>query len=265
MKKLVPILLVLVLMLSAVGAAPTPEPEASPVVSDFFFDDDLRTEYIHDVKLLDFPALRDLIDEYIADEDPEATDPIYEISNLIDQAIEFMEACDREADDIEETARIYYSGVSEISSTVHMVPSLEGNHLRLLVGFTAEDWLHFDRVIIAADGEQLEAMTYSRSKIDADTLDGGMVREQILKTYSYSEPDLFLLPDAESAAIRFKNSGTDEILDFDLTADECEASGIIYALWEIQDALRQYNLDYFHANPVSNSDTDGGAHEDPRT
>ena len=231
----------------------TPEPEAaeeSPV-SPFFYDDDLRDEYRDALNDLDFDALDTLVATYIEDSAPDADDPIYAVADLTAEALEKLGSCSVDRDDIEDVTTIYYSDINKVTSDTHFIPSLRNADLRILVGFTADDWLFFDSVIVSADGEKVESRDYKSYEVDTDVLDGGRVREQVLIKYSYGEPDLSVMDDAESVIIRFKNKETEEMIDFDLTAEEREAAVTIYRLWQIREELNDYYLEYYHYNPVN--------------
>ena len=248
-KRILALALVLGLLCALAGAVyaeETEDPEV--VVSAFFFDEERRNEYFNLVAALDFDGLRAFAEAYIAEAGPAPDDQILSVAALADEALALLQDCDRNEDPVENITTITFIGVSEISDEIHVVPILQANTFRLLFGFIADDWLFFDQVILTADGEMVFSQKFKHLDIDRDILDGGQISEK--ERWKYDKDDILAVADAENSIIRFKNTDTEEHLDFAVSPAEADAIRTVCRLWQIQAELRSYYAEYFHQNPV---------------
>ncbi len=199
---------------------------------DFFNDTARYEEFVRLLEAYDFKAIKEMVDTYIAKENPSLSDSAYMLPEMIAPIMEALKKCNTYYDVVEEITYITYKGVEELGRTINIIAQLHGEYDAVFIGFQSSDWLFFDECIIKTDNDTI------KESFDFDDMNreavGGVVYENVRTFLSYDEYDA-IINSKKKVILRFSNSDNGKCLDHILTKKEIDA------LRTITFINRQYN------------------------
>lgn len=171
-----------------------------------------------------YSELHEYISTLIADGDLLETDWVKRVVSQIETLAELSKQCAVSEDAFENETVIYYSGVTDISANINVVPSLTVSDsgktkLEYKLGFKKSGWLFFDEISIVSQNKTAKDQNFDHFDVNRDVVSGGQVQEYIFTSYL----NVASFVDDENIVIRFKNSDTRETVDHALTNAEISA------------------------------------------
>ena len=210
-------------------------------------DEELLTNLLYYTLSLEFDQLLEMVDAYLEDVDASEDDVAHEIHELALRGAELVEIVDVDIDDFNGQITVYYPGIREISSSVHIVPFIrpepERVHGRaaprvranfdITKGFVRSEWLHFDRTELRMSDGQIVWRNYEASDKSEDVVSEG-VREEArrwnfglfhaVRGSGYTHRFANDMDINYDHVLRFVNRTRDE--NFDVTLSQAEISAL---------------------------------------
>jgi len=218
-------------------------------------------EYTND---LEFDAIVDMIDEYLAETNATEEDIAHEIRELAVRASELLDDLYIYEDSFDGDITLYHPGVREISSDINVVPYIRPGgrvsptrprataNFHLDFGFYRNGWLFFDRASLRLSNDEIWDNNFGAFETNRDVIRGGTVREVGPKNWGLVNhnsvgPRLFNnLDTSYDHVLRFTDRREDNHYDVTLSNVEIEAVAAVAELYWIMGQLGHSILDNFH-------------------
>lgn len=185
-----------------------------------------------------YSDLYEYISTLITDGDLLESEPITELLSQIETLANLSKKCTISVDAFEDETVVYYSGVTDISNSLNVVPCVTVDSwgisdLEYKLGFKKRGWLFFDKISVVSQNEKAQSETYASYDVNRDVISGGQIQE-----YVYSYLDIASFCDDENVTIQFKNSDTRETVDHALTNAEVSAVSTLSQINQIHSSVR---------------------------
>lgn len=182
--------------------------------------------------------LHEYISTLIADGDLPENESTADLLIQIEALSELSKKCTMSEDAFENKTVIYYSGVTDISNTVNIIPSLtignsERPKLEYKLGFKKSGWLFLDEISVVSQNKEAKSQTFDHFDVNRDIIRGGQIQEYVYTSYL----DIASFADDENIVIRFKNSDTRETVDHTLTDAEISAVSTLSQIEQIHSSV----------------------------
>ena len=210
---------------------------------DGFLTDDETMEAIEEaVKLYDFSTIIEMAQNYINVNDPPKDHASYKILELLENFSEYQGLYSVEFDEVEDTAYVFYKDITDISDSTHLVTRLNDGGITLTAGFCDSDWLFFDEVIISLEDQENITHSFDFYEVNREVINYE-IKESVAYTPTSEEIEKFT--NSSNGIIRFKNSGDEKHLDFQLSTDEIQAANTLFKIKKAEHGLSIY-LSWFN-------------------
>jgi len=199
--------------------------------ADFFANEERMPEYRRLYRSGDYLGIYDLVNTYIKEaEEINESDSAFTILEYLEPIMEVMDQVEIIYDSVDDSATIYYKGLTQISDHHNFIPhsSSRNNGVYFTVGFENSDWLHFNQVIITLENNQ-QLKFFSLNNTNQEVLSNGNVLEE--SKISLSHDQISLLQRSKPTGIRFTNA-EGQFLDFDFTEEERNALEVLLVFQE---------------------------------
>lgn len=189
---------------------------------DFLFQEDFDKFYdlIQNYKFEDAFTYSE---EYINKNKPKESNSIYKINNILSNGREKTKLLVEEYDNVENKRYFYFKEKKHIDVNTNLITYLEDNNMKNIVGFTNDNWIFFEDVIVSMDEQEGEAV-FGQINPKIEVLDGGMIQEyaecRLYEKYSTQ------IMNSNKSIIRFK--GKDKNIDKEISEEEMEELKYIY-------------------------------------
>lgn len=218
---------------------------STPETGDFFDDEIRQTQYVDLYKSYKYSDLADLVNEYIANNDPMSADSAYRILELIEPCLAYESQWLVTYDEFDQSQTITFPGATEISEQNSVCVTVKGTELNLKLGFQRSDWIFFDSIVWSADGEVIASSAYKSYNVETNVISDGIVEEFIFT--SLYDKTITELSSSEIVILRFLNNDTKE--SYDHTLSQAEFDSIICGHMLQSNYKDLSNLLYQHNNP----------------
>ncbi len=191
-----------------------------------------------------YQRLYDVLQEYVSGPDVQENDSAYAFLEVLEKIMPYVDAVSVKYDEIEEHGIITYRGVEEISSSIHLVPSVltTRNDVSVTVGFVNSGWLFFDGIIITAEPQNYSIPVDYDDRHD-EILGGAQIKETC-KPWGL-ERYLDDILQKENPMIRFENRHDEKQLEYPLSDSELSAIRTVREFatigGDLGDILNDYN------------------------
>ncbi len=193
----------------------------SPNNAPDFFNDTARYEdFVRLLEAYDFKAIKEMVDAYIAKENPSLSDSAYMLPEMIKPITEALKKCNIHHDEVEGFTVVTYKGVEYLGRNINIIAELRGEIELVFVGFQASDWLFFDGYIIKTDADTIEE-SFVSDDMNREA-EGGVVYEHVNTSLSYDEYDS-ITNSKGKVIIRFTSSDKGKSRDHTLSKKEIDA------------------------------------------
>jgi len=189
----------------------------------------------------DYKELIKIADEYIEENEVNDYDSVNDVMAILEPIRNQLDEVEVKRDDFDNSAIIYYKGLTDISADNYVVPFIKTSErfMELLVGFEKDGWLFADKYTFNVDGE-----THSNSsiKFDHDTIGGEKIRETY--TSSYKDEIVESIINGDDAKLRFE--GDKGKLDYTLTDKDKDAIEVINSFNELHHDLSDLIYSFYN-------------------
>ena len=128
------------------------------------------------------------------------------------------------------------------SDSTHLVTRLNDGGITLTAGFCDSDWLFFDEVTISLEDQENITHSFDFYEVNREVINYG-IKESVAYTPTSEEIEKFI--NSSNGIIRFKNSGDEKHLDFQLSTDEIQAVNTLFKIKKAERGLSIY-LSWFN-------------------
>lgn len=209
-----------------------------------FLDSDENVKHarnlLHEAKI---GELKDFLQQYIDQSSPADTDNVYRILEIIAPVEAVADKLVLETDEFSNKSKVYYPGLTEISSDTYIIPYSTSGKFNIDVGFIGDNWIFMKKSILKYGDEENDTYTLSSdsggTSNTRDVLDGGRVLE-IGHTDIYlveSAKEIVSKPESEWAIRLYGDD--DKTLDHTLTAVEKDALITFSTYYEAMSAFKE--------------------------
>lgn len=209
---------------------------------DFFSDEKRCEKYNSLYYSCQYRILRDVVQQYIDENDVEDIDSAFSILEIINPMIPDDSKWIVGFDSVDGSFLVTFPGAEDISENCCVSPMLKGTNLSAKIGFIREDWIFFDIYRFGADGLSVFDGTLNYFDVTRDVIESGRISE-----YAYinlENEDIAPLYSADTPSIRFVNERTRDQFSHVLTENETDALryGLLLknANLQLEDLLYQY-------------------------
>ena len=204
---------------------------------DFLTSDETREKLRNFLNDVEFSEIIGMAQEYIDVYDPSSSDNVFTILEAAQLAQDALDKCVIKHDSFDESYAVYFKGVENVSRTINMVPFYNGREARVIVGFTASNWVFFEKVRIKVGESEYVSSNFSYFDVTRDTVRGG-ITEYIETWFNVGETEQII--NADSPSMRFE--GDDKSRDHQLSNNEINA---LIAINDIHSARRSISTSLF--------------------
>ena len=190
-----------------------------------FFETDQGKEIYSLFRSYDFTGASNKLDEYLATEKGGGDSTAKSFRTHLDNVLSYSDQVDISTDEVTGTKKVYYKGLTEVSSSDHIIPYIENHNLHCTFGFVKSDWVFFTKVRINFENtSDYFYASYKSYKMTRDVLGGSTIKECNDDQIS-TDKNVQLFRGGNATLIRFE--GNDKNVDYDVSSTENEAMAML--------------------------------------
>lgn len=194
-----------------------------------FFETDQGKEIYSLFRSYDFSGASDKLNEYLATEKGGKDSIAKSFRTHLDNMLSYSDQVDIATDEVTGTKKVYYKGLTEVSSSNHIVPYIQDSSLHCTFGFVKSDWVFFTKVRINFEStSDYFSGSYKSYNMTRDVLGGSTIKESYDDSFSYDKY-VQLFSGGNATVIRFQ--GDDKNVDYDVSGTENEAMSTIAKIY----------------------------------